>query len=321
MEKIIRIIIIISASLSGILLFLLGIRQIRMSKRPHFFIITLLIALTLAEYDIISRVVRGTNFSVEYAEGQNVKKQLGRMNDLNNTQEWKSFKVFWKELDQIVPKEKKDEERDYSHYFGEYFNAVTSERADDLRRKLEELITGLNKLEQDKKISSIEVELLEMICIERINYMSFGFTSMMTRMMPPPLEVDKESSIKNLEQKIDVLIDLRKKEKIDQEQFQEAISNIQEDIETFSILDTISKHYVRYYYYSHKVGDEETENMVNIAEKHITGFEKHYADYQIKKEQGEINNTDIQYKETKKAIGEVKEILPFLREIVIDLER
>ncbi len=145
---------------------------------------------------------------------------------------------------------------------------------------------------------------------------------MMTRMMQPQSVIKRENAIRDLERKIDVLIKLRKKGKVDKKEFAQALTNIQADVRTFSILDTISKHYIRYY---PVWGVRETDPKVDIIEKRITAFEKHYTDYRKKREEGKkdtrYKDLDAKYKETKEALAEVKKALPFLNELIADLER
>ncbi|MCK5306823.1 MAG: hypothetical protein KAJ66_06775 [Candidatus Omnitrophica bacterium] len=327
MDKTIRVVIIFFASITAFILVLVGIKRLKLNKttRHSFFVSTLLIILGLTGCDAADKSASSADSSLKPAEIENIKQVLSRVDKLNNTQEWINFKAFWKKLDEITPKQKTDE-KEADYFFSEYTGAISNEEAENLRGELPELTNGLKKLEQEEKISTIEIELLIKICRERINYMSYGFT--LTRMMPPPVQSAKEVSIKNLERRIDILIELQEKEEIETKEYEQALLNIQEDIKTFSILDAINSHYVRYYYYP-GVGSRETGDKVNITERHIKEFEKHYADYQIKKEEGKLNDDaiaqykdiDVNYRQTKQALAEIKKALPAYGELIVDLER
>lgn len=338
MDRIIRVIVITSASLTALVLFWLGIKQIRINekKKPCIFMTALLIALTLIGCDVVGYGSRNMHSPVESSGEKAEKKRFSRIAKLNNTQEWRNFKAFWRKLDRIVPQKKAEKEK--NSFMGEYAGSISAEEANTFRGELKELISELRKFDQERSdesvsvnISPTETELLERICTERINYIAFGFGSMLCRMMPPPSVTQKERTIKDLEQRIDTLIELREKARIDKDEFRQALSNIQQDIRTFSVLDTIGKHYVRYYFHDTlRPGrtDAQAEGKVDIVGEHMAQLERHYADYQARKEQGKIDaadprykDLDIKYKETKRAIEELKKILPSLNELVMDLEK
>jgi hypothetical protein len=129
----------------------------------------------------------------------------------------------------------------------------------------------------------------------------------------------------DLEEKIDILIELRKNKTIDEKEFQKAFTIIKDDIRTFSMLGAITEHYVDYY---GEYSPEGNQLNANTVEQNIKEIEQHYAEYTKKKNSGEISGDEYQYygdldskyQETKKALDQVKEILPSLNELINDLE-
>ena len=320
MEKLINTIVIASATLSAFILYLVGIRKLEANKNKKYglFMTTLLIVLGLTVNDAVSHSIPKTDVSIKTSIVG--KRESYRISRLRRTQEWKKFKKFWKNLDQISPKKKVDSTKPIN--YGEYFGSIKIDKAKSLRKELTELVEGLKKLEKKKKMKSIEIKLLRRVCQERIMYMSTGFTSMVVRMMPPPVLLDKEKTIMSLERSIDTLIKLRKNKKISKKTFKQAITNIQKDINAFSILDILYNSYGQFYGYVDFKGINPRDNI----KKYIEAFEKHYSDFQTKKKQGKVKekyykNIEAKYKKSKKEIEEIKKISPSFNLLVVDLEK
>lgn len=329
MDKIYNIIIIATASIIASILVMIGFRKLKVNKFKKYglFMSTLIIALTLSGCSLLEKTNKAnTNVNQDKkATPQVIENKSGRIKLLNNASEWKNFKAFWQKLDYINPPEKIGDSA--NDYLGEYSNAITQEQAELFKSELTELINKLRGMKQEEFIlSNTEIDLLEKICAERINYMSYGFSSMMMRMIPPITMTDKENSIKDLERKIDILVELQDKGIVSSDEFTQALRLIWQDIELFSILDTIISHYTIYYpgsYYDYGVNET---GLQRTALNHINAFEKHYQDYLLDKKSGAENvNTyypeDIEskYKETKEEIEKVTAVLPQLNELIKSL--
>lgn len=340
MKQAVNIIIVSIASfLAGLLVFL-GIRKVNISKNKKYglFVSALLIALSLAGCDMFSQKTKTKTipqkFPLKQLESQTAQNEIeqfetepsDRIVELNKFQEWKKFKTFWKKLDNIVPtkEESGSSNSDGFEYYGRYYGSLGFEEAENLQNQLDELVIDLRKIENDC-IYPLEIDLLEKICNERINYMSNGFTSMSARMMPSRTLINRENSIKELENKIDILIDLQKSGKIDKEESLQAVANIRQDIKDFSIIDVIYTNYnFRFFYAGGFYSEDGSQDM---AQKSIIDFEKHYNDYLKRKSEGQLEefeedyykDLDEKYIETKKAIEKIKNILPNFDEIVDDL--
>ena len=328
MDKILNIIAITSASIVASILVIMGFRKLKVNKYKKYglFMSTLIVALTLSGCSLLEKIDKtNTNDNQQISTSPAAEYKSDRIKLLNKNQEWRRFNSFWQKLDNINPPERTEDET--GAYFGEYYNALTFEQAEVLQNELTTLINRLRNMKQEELIlSDTEIDLLEKICLERINYMSYGFSSMMMRMIPPITMTDKENSIKDLELKIDTLIELQKKGIVSSDEFTQALRIIWEDIELFSILDTIASHYTLYYsgnYYDYGVNET---GLLRTAQYHINAFEEHYQTYLLDKKLGTENiNTyypeDIEnkYKKTKEEIEKVTTILPQLNELIESL--
>gem|GEM_PF-3506861 len=59
-------------------------------------------------------------------------------------------------------------------------------------------------------LKPLEISILKNLSQRRISYIAYGNMTMMTRMMPAPGQFRKEATIQELEDKIDMLLDLKK---------------------------------------------------------------------------------------------------------------
>src|SRR3989339_834401 len=249
-----------------------------------------------------------------------------RLVELGKTKEWQEFKRFWKELDIILP-------REYDNNNIRYFMVINLDKMNELIKHLETLKLSLSGL-PDYLISSEEIDLLANFCQTRIDYMCFGsIDNAMTRMVMPPnlIEDNLDKNIENFERKIDVLLDLKAKGLIDQKEGEQALLNLEENIEKIYVLKAISQNYVKFYFYWPQEKDSENYK----ASDYVGLFEEYYNNYKIKgrnhkeglKEPYYYDNytseedITLKYETTKKAIKEVKKNLPFLKALVIDMER
>ena len=276
---------------------------------------------------------------IQYDEVQVHQDISERILELNRISEWKSLKTFWKKLDLIDPGEESES--------GRYTDSIEIEEAEELRQEMAEIFgyknynnfrgeilydvteetktsskTGIKKLVSEDKILPLEMEILAKICSERLDYMTMGHNNMVTRMIISEMVVEKENSIAGLEHKIDILIELRNNNKVSKDEFEMALDNIQNEIETFVILDTIKSNYLPIHKYSYKNIEDSNEN--SAVEEYIAVFEQHYLDYKNNEEESfyswyDVDEVDEMYLKTKNKIEETKKVLPALRELIADL--
>lgn len=164
MERIIQNILISVAVLAASILLFFGIKKFRIKQGGQygFFITTLLIALSLAEFNSFcySSENSDSNSTAEQITQEVKSNQSNRVSELNQFQEWKDFKAFWKKLDRIKPLDAS----------GEYYESISKKEAVELRNNLKLVIQGLKQIEKKNKINSLEIELLYKICRVRMDY-------------------------------------------------------------------------------------------------------------------------------------------------------
>jgi hypothetical protein len=314
MTTIVRAIIIALAMLTAMVLVFFGIRELRTGLGRHgLFVTTLLAALSIAGCNGHKDVRSAADQPVTGAEpaGQDVAMDApatsGAMAELAVTKQWADFKALWKKLDQVNPTVQGDE----SSYLGEYQGALTYEEAQALHEELGRVIGALRKPGMNKLIGDIEIDLLESICTKRIDYLQYGLQSMMTRMVQPPMMIDKEHSIRELERHIDVLVELKASGKISDDEFDAAFAIVVDDIQKFAILDALTGA-MGYYQPLYPILEERTESLITAFENDYDAFHKKSGDKD--KELAAL------YEKAKTAIDELKLVLPYIAELVSDLE-
>ncbi len=318
--KTIQTIVIMLAIAIAYILFIFGIRRIKLSKvsRYNLFLGTLFLMLGFLSLNKLSYAQEDKSSVSRQPEKKPQLRSSRRIAILNNTPEWKNFKAFWKKLDQIKPKKSRPDIMEV------YSNSISREQRDSLKEELQNMILNLEKLER-RKISQLEINAIEQICENRID--SFGVPlSMMTRMFIPVL-IAKDNLLNDLELKIDKLLELKKERLISKEEFQHALLNIQVDIKAFCVLNTIYKYYYPYLQ-SQEISLKASKYPFGLIDDFILKFEKSYAEYLVKKKEGKMDKgaenyykgIDQKYLETKQALEELKTAFPGLDELVADLE-
>lgn len=314
--KTIQTIVIILAIAIAYILFICGIRRIKLSKvnRYNLFLSTLFLMLGFLSPSCAQEDKSSVSRQPEKTQQL---RSSRRITILNNTPEWKNFKMFWEKLNLIEPKQKGPDR------MGIYNNLMSPEQLGNLKEELQSVISNLKKLEREE-ISKIEIGLIELICESRIDF--FGFPlSMTTRMFNPVLGA-KDNLLNDLELKIDKLLELKNKGLVHKEEFSQALLNILVDIKAFCVLNTIYKHYP--YFQSQEISLKASKYPSGLIDDFILKFEKSYAEYLVKKKEGKMDKgtenyykgMDQKYLETKQALEELKTAFPGLDELVADLE-
>lgn len=294
-------------------------------KKYGFFASILLLALNLTGCKLIpNEIPIDQNEASEKPDI--IKPGSERLAKLNALDTWTKFKTFWKKLDNISPKEKNiSGNNDTGKIFGEYSNSIDQAEISSLNAEMNETLKNLEMISNENLISKKEITLLNNICRERFQYMTWGLSSMVTRMAPSYFSVNRDESIKDLERKIDILLMLKKNNIINEKEFTQALENIQKDIEIFAVLDSIDSG-GSYYYSSYKYG--RTADISRPIESYINDFEKTYLEYQelmksqnTKETLADKESMEQRYRTIKKDIEETKAIFPLLRELIADLEQ
>ena len=327
MENKYKYIIIAAAFIVAIMFYFFGIRRLTSNqlKKKNFFTTSLVIALALI----------GCNFSSSGLNNKNIDKMDNifgnenskRIKELNKTKEWRAFKTFWKSLDNIEPSKgaETDSFQPYISSDNEDYNKKNKQVL-SLREMNEELKNGLLDLVRLNLLDPLEPAILFDMCKSRIDYIFYGSISMMTRMMPMPGVYEKEKSIKTMEFKIDTLLKLERKGKIDSAELKLALKNIQLDIKKYSVLEILDKgNMLNYYYFNNNKieNNKPKKDTLTVFDKSILDFENAYNDFMKKYD---ASNADQQqkdlydkYMKVKKELDTFIIIYPEFCELIEDL--
>jgi hypothetical protein len=326
MEDKIRMLIIFIAIAAAFLLFVFGFRQLRrlQVKNSNIFITSLLIALAIFGCNSAGKgsLQNEDPGQANYFPGRIIPQ---RIIDLNKTTEWKEFKTFWKSIDRLEP--------GTGFNFGSampylYTKDMIYDKLyhieDSLKKQIQVLNPGLQNLANKDLLDTLEVRLLREICLARVDYLCNGKASLMTRMVPSPSIIETENSIEMLEHRADLLLDLKKKGKIDTTEFNSALKNIQYEIERFSVFNLFEKRFYTYSndfmgYNDHLVNND----SINVIEATITDFNNQYTNFMQKYDPSKSSETDKvmhdRYIITKKDMDSLLAIYPGFQQLIADL--
>jgi hypothetical protein len=284
MENKIKIIILALAVSGAAVLFFIGFRKINLKQyqRKNFFFSSLLIALAFFGCNFTGGSSQNNENDPEFMNDFRGASDSLRIKELNKTLEWKEFKSFWKSMDALEPGNAPN-----NYYFSPYLSKGNSDYqklydlSDSLNKKIGKLEPKLQVLVHENLLDSLESGLLKRICDARVKIMCFGSVSMLTRMMPPPGLMEREQSINAFEYKIDTLLMLKKQNKIDKNELEIALSNVQMEIKKFTLLDLMGE--AGFLKYSYDFGSENASaDTMNIIDKSLLDFEKSYTEFMKK---------------------------------------
>ncbi len=326
MENTYKYILIAAAFMIAFLLYFFGIRKLSSAnlKNKGFFMTTLLIALASIGCNFTSSGNNESNTNkMDNIFGKDDSK---RIIELNKTKEWKEFKTFWKNLDNIEPT-KGAENNEFTPYI--YAENEDYDKKNkivvSLREKNEELKNSLSELVRKNLLDPLEPIILFDMCKARIDYIYYGNVSMMTRMMPMPGVYEKEKTIKMLEFKIDTLLKLERKGKIDTTELKLALSNIQLEVKKFGVLEILGKgKMLQYYYRSSNLDNENPQkDTLTVFDKSILDFENAYNEfmktYDASKADKQQKDMYDKYVLVKKELDTFMSIYPEFCELIKDL--
>ncbi|MFA5339701.1 MAG: hypothetical protein WC317_06130 [Candidatus Omnitrophota bacterium] len=316
-----QIAVVLFAVAAAYILFTLGIRPHKLNKieRRSLFLSSLLLMLGFLSFGG-SSYARQDELSAS-SQQKKISQPLNSTAVLCSTLEWKDFKAFWKKLDQIKPRRTGQEGKDERWKRG-YRNSISQEQYVSLHKELRINISNLKKV-KGEMISAQEIDLLDKICSYRIDNFCMGsFT--MSRMIIPGSAV-QDNMLDDLEIKVDKLIELKGKGKINDSEFQQALANVQRDVEGVYAFDIIRK---KYGYYHFQLPLKPSDDAGDLMDEFISAVEKSHSEYELRKKEEKVTkeqeiyykDIDRKYLETKKALEEFKTAFPRLNELIADLE-
>jgi len=308
--RIIQHIIIFAGIISGIILLSLGLNRIKFSKKKRNIFLTTFLS-TLQLIFINYSCSRINNNQTQRVEIQDISEQNYRFYRIKETYQWKRLKQLWKEIDTLYTFDEPEGEIN--------FNAdrfIDYEKAEELRNKSDTIFVSFSSLKDSLSISDFEIQTIRSIFEQRIENMT-GFLYM-TRMMTPPVEMDKSYIIDSMEIKIDILNDFVDKNIISIEEYDSAVSNIVNDILSISTLEILNNASI--YNYSF----EEKDSFTSILHFHIWRFERSYDDFAEKLKREEIDSLSFatfadNYYKIKAELARLDSMIPFLDSVFTDL--
>ncbi len=154
---------------------------------------------------------------------------------LFSSDQWQTFKVFWRELDDITLSE-----RCVSRNSTLNFGIINSEEYYSYTHLLEECEGALGELEEQQLLKDFEVQLLISICKERLSYhYVYPVTLLLAHVGPPPYTPEKMDSIDALENQLDMISELRRSENISWSDYLEAMEIVQNEIPRIYLLSRL----------------------------------------------------------------------------------
>jgi hypothetical protein len=190
---------------------------------------------------VLSTVVAGTGRAdaAQPQDGEQVEDVLevrdtsiARARLITSLEGWPGVRSIWRELDLLEPGDN-----------GYSFGVIDWDQANLMREKLNSLYYEMAGELEAMGESGLELKQIADITRMRIEMMSSGMPSMMTRMMPPPIDYDKGALLQEMERKIDHLLDLRDQGLLGIGQVRRATGEILDTFVAVSILETVSATY------------------------------------------------------------------------------
>ncbi|MCK4504398.1 MAG: hypothetical protein KAW14_02175 [Candidatus Aegiribacteria sp.] len=154
---------------------------------------------------------------------------FARTSVLYSNPQWQAFKMLWRKLDS------------FSSIDGVYSHGSSAEEANKFRSRFNIAFEELREVSEETGIDSVELALLEELSYARLDYLSYGSQLLLTRMMPPPVSEQTDSLLPQIEARIDTVIKLRECGLIGKEEMTIAFENMVSCIDTYCVLEVISR--------------------------------------------------------------------------------
>ncbi len=234
--------------------------------------------------------------------------------------EWTGIRSLWRELDLKEPSDN-----------GYSFGSLDWEKANLMLQKVGGLGEGMTSALEAEGISTIELDLLLRVIRMRIELMSTGLPSMMTRMMPPPIEYDKGELLENLERRIDHLLELGDSGMLSVENVRSATDSILDTFISLSIVNTVSDTYGYPHMFDFSwdhlsldaLRSDTLEESVGLADLALADMERHFEsmtapDVEVP-EYVDLDDLRERYATTLEAVADVRSSVTGLNYLLGDL--
>ncbi len=230
-----------------------------------------------------------------------------RTSALYSNPQWQAFKMLWRKLDSLSPGD-----RDHS-------SVSYAEGVNKLRNQLNISFQELREVSEEAGIDSVELALLETLTYARFDYLSYGSQLPLTRMMPPPVSEQTDSLLPQIEARIDIVMKLRESGLISGEEMTAAFDNMISCIDTYCVLEMISKGVLYsspawHYRWPEEVSEIQTA-FDSVRTASLTEIEKNGETYE-----GQYQDAYDAFMRIENDLQNTTAGLPALNDLLIDLE-
>lgn len=230
-----------------------------------------------------------------------VANKISRIDALEKTDAFEEFKELWEEIDKLEPKNGTYEHDSYDDFV----------EIGDMKQVLDD---RMKKIEETNLLCQQEINVLRLLAFTRLD--ALQGPNIYTRAMIPMTYTPKSTF--ELEYKIDILLDLKKNEQIDNEEYQNAllqIFNLSDQIIILAMLNTD--------FFFYPIEEQEVLQGKNVIEEYKKIVEEHYS--KLLKE-GNIDDENFEshmlenYSSSMEKLNEIQAVLPTIHVLIKRLE-
>ncbi|MCP4270325.1 MAG: hypothetical protein GY777_32915 [Candidatus Brocadiaceae bacterium] len=249
-------------------------------------------------------------------------KSSTRIKLLNESTQWIEFRKIWQKLDAIKPTSEDD-----NFFGGNYMHSLSYEEAEKYRTEISRSTEQLFNV-GETLLTEEEIEILRELSLSRVDYLSNGRTSMMTRMIVFESYISTEQSLVDLENQIDQLIILKKNDTISQNEYNQALENINTTIQRITIINLITTHFgpqINFPFSSNRNASNqiEHESSDSILNRYALEFENNYQQFKERIDDDSFDSYDElerKYETTRNEIQKLKTMYPRFKDLIYNLE-
>lgn len=152
---------------------------------------------------------------------------LTRSSALWSNPQWQELRRVWRKMDELT--------------VTEGAGLSSSEETRKLRIELDTAFNELGGVSEELGLQALEFELLRTLAYRRMDFISYGTSMPLTRMMPPPVYDQTAELVPVIEARIDVLVQLREEGVLTGSEMEEAFSDLRTTIDLFYLLESINR--------------------------------------------------------------------------------
>ncbi|MBN2587598.1 MAG: hypothetical protein JXA64_10100 [Candidatus Fermentibacteraceae bacterium] len=151
---------------------------------------------------------------------------LTRTSVLWSNPQWQELRRVWRKMDAYSVSEEGDR--------------PSSEESGKLRVELERAFSDLGAVAEDLGLQELEIRLLRSLAFHRLDYLAYGTSMPMTRMMPPPVSDQTDGLVPVIESRIDAVAELRREGVLTGGEMRAAFTDLRTSMDLYFILESIN---------------------------------------------------------------------------------